>query len=95
MEHLKVRWIHDDPNSPVILMSELDDARYETRKVEIYGNGHMDFAGEDGQSGTTRLGEVAVPPAGEIAADPEFQIQPLSAGEFEDAWHLARSRAGC
>jgi hypothetical protein len=30
MTHLRVRWLHDHADEPVLLVSELDDDRYET-----------------------------------------------------------------
>jgi hypothetical protein len=35
MKYLKVKWIHPFPSEPIVLMSELDDERYEIRKVEF------------------------------------------------------------
>jgi len=44
LSYLKVRWLHDDPAYPVLLLSELDERRYEVRKAEIYADGRIDIA---------------------------------------------------
>lgn len=68
MRYLMVRWIHDLCDEPVELYSELDDADYEIRKVEIYRDGRRDFADEASSSGSTMLGEGPLPSLEEIAA---------------------------
>lgn len=91
MEYLRVRWIHPLSNEPVLLLSELDSDRYEVRKIEVFRDGRMGFASEAESAHGSRLGEAAVPPANEIAADPEFLIQSTSAEEFENAWRAAKA----
>jgi hypothetical protein len=36
MKYIRVKWIHSLPNEPITLFSELDDDRYEVRKLEIF-----------------------------------------------------------
>lgn len=91
MKYLKVRWIHQRTSDPVLLLSELDSDRYEVRKIEIFSDGRMGFAGMDRSSDETVLGEKPIPAASEIAGDSQFVVQDLSAREFEDAWNAALS----
>lgn len=42
--YLRVEWVHDIPNEPVILFSELDDEMWELRKVEVYRDGTAGYA---------------------------------------------------
>ena len=91
MEYLKVRWVHNDSEDPVLLLSELDTDRYEVRKIEIYADGRMGFATGDEESQGSVLSEKTIPPSATIAADPQFVVQALSAQEFEQAWAAARS----
>jgi hypothetical protein len=93
MDYLKVRWIHENQNDPVLLMSELDTDRYEVRKVEMFVDGRLGFASADQSSDETVLGETPVPPAAEIEADPQFIVHDLDALEFEKAWFAAVSGA--
>lgn len=95
MEYLKVRWIHEHPDEPVLLMSELDDDRYEVRKVEVFADGQSEFASEDrSSSDRTGLGEVPIPLESEIAEDPQFVVQHIDADGFETAWIAAVQSAG-
>ena len=93
MEYLKVRWIHEHPNEPVVLMSELDEDRYEVRKVEVFADGRIGFASTDQSSGETILGETAIPSPEEIASDPQFVVEVFDAQHFEEVWLSAIS--GC
>ena len=88
MEYIRVRWLHSFPNEPVLLISELDEARWETRKIEIFPDGSIGYADSRVEHGGTRLGLVPVPSIADIAADPEFIPEEISHEEFEDAWSL-------
>lgn len=89
MEYLKVRWIHQHATEPVFLLSELDDQRYEVRKIEIFANGRMGFASENESSGETVLGEKPIPPAANIRMDPQFVVQQINRREFDEIWTVA------
>lgn len=89
MNYLKVQWKHASPNDPILLYSELDDARWEVRKVEVFPDGRMGYAGSNSAFGGTRLGKVPVPSLAEIAADPEFAPAVISRAEFEAIWDNA------
>jgi hypothetical protein len=90
MRYIRVRWIHSNPDSPVDLYSELDDQRWEVRKVEIFPDGRAGLAGPNGSTVATRLGEKPVPPVEEIGRDPEFQPEEISPAEFEAVWDSAQ-----
>lgn len=75
----------------MLLYSELDDQRMEVRKVEVFADGRMDYAGRMGHKGNARLGKVPVPPLDEIAADPEFEPVKINQGEFDAVWAKANS----
>jgi hypothetical protein len=86
MTYIKVEWHHSNPNEPRILYSELDDRRWETRKVEEYQSGRRDFASKDKSSGSTFLGIEPVPPNSEINKDPAFTLHEITKSEFENIW---------
>ncbi|MGW0671530.1 DUF6881 domain-containing protein [Streptomyces sp. NPDC002746] len=94
MRYLKVFWHHDLPDEPVELYSELDDAGYEIRKVEIYRDGHRDFADGEASSGATMLGEIPIPSLEEIAEQEEFSPAFIEFAEFENVWRQAVSGSG-
>jgi hypothetical protein len=86
VRYLAVQWHHTNPEDPVALYSEIDDAGWEQRKVEIYADGIRNFADRGQRTGTTQLGLGVVPPTDEIAANPEFSPREISREEFETIW---------
>jgi hypothetical protein len=86
MKYIRVKWIDSLPNEPVALLSELDDDRYETRKLEIFGDGSVGRASADASDDRTLLGELPVPSIDEINSDPQFQAVEITQSEFEAAW---------
>ncbi|MFJ8000941.1 DUF6881 domain-containing protein [Streptomyces sp. NPDC096310] len=89
MKYLKVIWHHDFPDEPVTLFSEIDDERYEVRKIDVYLDGRCDFADSVTSKGTTMLGEIATPSIEELAELEEFTPSEIEAGEFETIWQYA------
>jgi hypothetical protein len=86
MRYIKVVWLHDHPDEPIELYSELDDESWEVRKIERFRDGFLGYVGADGATERTRLGLVPVPSVDEIARDPEFQAAEIGREEFEMAW---------
>lgn len=84
--YIRVHWLHASLEDPVELWSELDPAREEVRKVEIWSDGRVGFASAGGEFGGTRLGEGPMPSLDDIAADPQFDPQPVTREEFESCW---------
>ena len=87
LQYIKVEWIHDHPDEPTVLYSELDEQRSEIRKVEVYADGTMYRADQERSTGTTRLGELPVPPLNELSS--EFVPHVIDAIEFERIWTMA------
>jgi len=84
--YIRVRWLHSSQEEPVDLWSELNQKRYETRKLEIWRNGFVGYASADEASRGTRLGEVPVPTLAEIVANSEFEAEEIPRIEFEIRW---------
>lgn len=42
MEYYRTYWQHDD-DYPVWIYSEIDNHRYDTRRIEIFGNGSAKY----------------------------------------------------
>ena len=88
--YMYAKWKNAPADSPVEFYSELDAARWELRKVEVFPDGHMGFASVAKSSNDgTRLAIVALPPIDEIARQIEFEAKPISAEEFESIWKRA------
>lgn len=86
MHYIKVKWIHSHPNEPVLLYSELDDDRWEMRKVEIFTDGHSNYASTTESVGSTELSVEPIPPTAGIASDPQFEPFEITKQEFEEVW---------
>jgi hypothetical protein len=86
MKYIRVTWKHSNPSYPVILVSELDDAHWEIRKVEIYSDGHCGFADQSESSGDTQLSPEPIPSFEEINSDPDFHLVEIGRDEFEELW---------
>jgi hypothetical protein len=86
MRYIKVRWIHSLPDEPVLLYSELDDDRWEMRKVEVFADGRCSYASATKSVGSTDLSLEPIPPTASIARDPQFEPFEITKQEFEDIW---------
>lgn len=92
MRYIKVKWIHPPNEYPVLLYSELDDSRWEVRKVDVFADGRMQYASAAMSIGDTALGFEPVPPLDEIGKDPQFEPTEISKKEFEGVWVDANGR---
>lgn len=86
MKYLKVKWLHDFDDEPVLLYSELTDDRSEVRKVEVFPNGTYGYAYDEKAKGTTQLSDTTFPSEDEIAEDPQFVPETITKEEFEEIW---------
>ncbi len=93
MKYMVVRWNHEFDDEPALLYSELDEFRFETRKVEIFPDGEIGYANGVESFGTTQLGSEPVPAILEIAEDPQFEPQEITREEFEKIW-MDRKKKG-
>ena len=89
MIYLRCRLKHSFRDEPTLLYSELDDERWECRKVEIFADGRTGYADRHQES---ILGSVPVPSLAEITADLQFDPIEVSKEEFESVWNDAVSR---
>ena len=86
MTYIKVKWIHSHADEPILLYSELDESRWEKRKVEVFADGHYGFASSTESASSTRLGEEPIPLLAEIGSDPQFKPVEIAKQEFEEVW---------
>ena len=91
VEYILVRWVHDFPNEPIWLVSELDDERWEMRKVEVFPDGTQGYASGHIKHGGTGLGIEPVPLLEDIAGDPQFIPTTITRAEFEAIWNRRNS----
>jgi hypothetical protein len=89
--YLLVRWKHEHPDEPVVLYSELDEARMERRKIDIFPDGRWRYADGHEEVGGTTLGEAPTPSVEQLNADPAFEAEEIAGAEFEKLWEVRRS----
>jgi hypothetical protein len=88
----RVLWQHELANEPIVLYSEVGDDGMETRKVDQYRDGRLDYADPDHSTGSTFLSVEAMPTIAEIAAQAEFTPLAITRDEFEEVWRRAIGR---
>lgn len=86
--YLACRWTHSNAEDPMLILSELDGARYEVRKVHEFADGGLERADRIADAATS-LSWVTTPSEAEIDAQDEFEVLPLTADQFEDYWRRA------
>jgi len=83
----RLEWRHDHLDEPHFIYSELDDQRYETRKIEIFKDGRTRKACiEDLKTDPMALADQSFPPLEEVNAHAEFHAEQISKAEFEELW---------
>lgn len=88
MKYILLKWFHNLENEPYIIYSEIDNQRYEVRKIEIYKNGITRKCDEKMVNSQIELGDVAFPEnLDDINQDKEFYAQYISKEEFESIWN--------
>jgi len=86
VNYLKVRWLHDFDDEPVLLYSELANDRSEVRKVEVFPDGSYGYAYDEKAKGPTQLSDTTIPSKDEIAKDLQFVPETITKEEFEEVW---------
>jgi len=86
MTYIRVAWIHQHADEPVVLYGELDAQRFEVRKIEVFRDGSIGYANAEESTHGTRLGWEPVPELDVIARDPEFSPGEITHEEFEVLW---------
>lgn len=85
-----VRWLHDDPEDPVVLWAYVVDG-WEVRKVDEFADGRLAWADDQHESDSTGLGTVPVPAPDEIGADPQFLVELVTSEAFDRVWQRAHA----
>ncbi len=85
--YIDVLWESGSVKYPVRLVSELNEKRYEVRKLEFFGDNRVGFAFDGKSTEGTLLGEASVPSIENINLEDEFSGKEISKSEFERLWH--------
>ena len=83
------KWKNPPKGSPIEFHSELDESRFEIRKVEVFQNGKLGYASKTESMPDTRLGITPVPSLAEIMSQPEFDAKTITKQQFETMWNKA------
>lgn len=94
--YLYSKWKSSPADSPVEFYSELDQDRWETRKVEVFHDGRLGYASATESAMDTLLSIVPIPSLAEIESQVEFDVRQIGVEEFEAAWKraIAQSQSG-
>lgn len=87
MKYLKIQWHHEEPEYPNLIYSEINEERWETRKLEFFPGGKVGYAYNNVEVGGTGLGLEPIPSIKDISSDPEFTPEEITKGEFERVWN--------
>ncbi|HEY3606926.1 MAG TPA: hypothetical protein VGL06_05470 [Pseudonocardiaceae bacterium] len=94
MKYQHVKWRHDLPHQPTDIYTELDDDRWETRKVEVFADGRIQYSDGTDSTGATDLGEVRSPTPQEAPDSAVLTTIAIDEPTFEHMWNLAMSWGG-
>ena len=87
MEYIQLEWFHDMDTEPYIIYSEINDQRYEVRKVEVFKNGIIRYREEISDS-EIELADIQFPEdLNEINQDKQFHAMYIEKKEFERIWN--------
>ena len=89
MRYSKLLWNHPFPDEPTEIYSEHDEAGWERRKVELFRDGGIGFAGATEGTEGTKLSLIQCPPDDEVNSEPEFKVVTITRDEFEQLWRKA------
>ena len=92
MEYLKVFWKHSHADEPVWLYHEINNERWESRKVEVFRDGSTGYADCFEAKGGSKLSiepfrATMIEVLTEIAEDPQFVPIVIRKDEFEMVWN--------
>ena len=81
--YLATEWIHEFEDQPRFMYFELDEERYDVRRVEVFRDGRVVRIGDE-----IELADQPVPSMEEINATPggEFRAWDNVRAEFEELW---------
>ena len=91
MQYIKAKWDPSSPDEPTTFFFELDENRFEVRKVEQHADGSYSFASLTAASKGTFLSCEPLPLLADIDAEEEMTAWEMSAADFESMWEDAQN----
>lgn len=90
--HFIAHWHHDESDDPVRIYEEVAEDRTELRKVEEFRDGRFVRANSVTEAATS-LSWEPIPTFNDIASQPEFSVEAITAEAFEAVWLRAEDAA--
>ena len=92
MTYEKTQLLYQSSFDLVLEFCEIDEARWEVRKVEVFADGSMTWADESTPlDAKTRLSDQRTPKMEHMKPDPELITELITPEAFEEIWRAARS----
>jgi hypothetical protein len=88
MNYLFVKVNNEEDSIPVEMYHELDDLRFEKRRVEIFRDGSVGWADENTNNGKTLLTWESVGSLEEIGINENFLPEVISSEKFDQIWNM-------
>lgn len=92
--YLRVVWSHSYTEEPIELYSEVDDEGYETRKVQVFRDGRLEWANSEVETELTGLSEHPIGSIEEINSHSDLSASIITKQEFEAIWRQAGGPSG-
>lgn len=86
--HLLIKPHQQGINEPVTYV-ELDEERWEVRKVQLFSDGRVISASGKGSTGTTTLADAPMPLLRDLRLSMKLEVVEIGRAEFEDVWNKA------
>lgn len=86
MIYMACKFLRPTATGPVLSFHEMDDARWETRRIEVYRDGRIEHGDRTEQGRDDLLSILPLPTLDKIAAQPQFEPRDISREEFEREW---------
>ncbi|GAB4019863.1 DUF6881 domain-containing protein [Spirosoma koreense] len=89
MRYIQVDWIHNYPDDPTQLYSEVGEDGYEIRRIDIYRDGRIERVSEDTQDEYNFLNPQVYPSLEELNSKDEWdevKAQEIIKDDFETIW---------
>ena len=83
-----MKWTHTSQDDPILIYSEINSDRLETRKVEYFVGGAVGLASRKFEKGGTKLGSEPIPAVAKIKEDSQFEAEEISDDEFNSIWDV-------
>ncbi|MFB6457020.1 hypothetical protein ACE38W_17245 [Chitinophaga sp. Hz27] len=87
MQYVKIYWLHREEDEAEVQLIELDELRFECRKIELYPDGTFGIANSNFNFGGTALSDQPLPQLENLGNDHDLVAESISHEGFENTWY--------